>query len=581
MTDTKTKAAGYIRVSSTAQIDNESLTTQRQKIKKYCKAHEYQLAEIYSDEGISGGSVKERHALLQALHDAQQGKFDVLIINDLSRFGRNARELLNNHEELEQHGIKLRSVKEGINFDTPIGKAMLTMLAAIAELELTMIKERMLENRIAKALRGIPTSGRLPFGRTFDEKDGWAIDSDSKRGIEWAADQFLEGKKSMQEISQALQNRFDLPLSYSHLLNVLKKHSGDTWEVNFEEHDKPITYDIPRLLDDTTIQRITDRLEHNRTNNRTDVNNKYLLTGFIRCMHCKKSLSGQIQHGKYKYYVHDSKKSNDCHEFTTVPLDKIEHAVFETIFENIYDVPSFEEAIKNSLPDEKLINDLNLKIKNDQKDLKEIKNKRKRLVDAVLNGTLAEDSMEESDPELKEIQVEIENEITEAQNQLDNLPDIEAVKKEANQIRKMLKREYQSEEYLQNMSFDDKKQLLHFLFDGKAPNGDQYGIYVDKQGRGKSAEIDYMMFGRLTGLRTIKGDDIDYFPDEDDGSDNNDPEDSGWTIIEPQEPRKQQDKFVEIDGIKRRKKSNFPTKKGSSAHKNSDYKTNSSSTLKK
>ena len=54
------KAAGYIRVSSKEQIGGESLSTQRKSIKRFARQQEWKLTEIYADEGISGGSVKER-----------------------------------------------------------------------------------------------------------------------------------------------------------------------------------------------------------------------------------------------------------------------------------------------------------------------------------------------------------------------------------------------------------------------------------------------------------------------------------------------------------------------------------------
>lgn len=112
------------------------------------------MTEIYADEGISGGSVHNRHALLQCLHDGQEGKFNIIIIHRLSRFGRNARELFNNYEELKEAGIELRSISEGLDFSSKYGKAMLGMLAVIAELERDIIRETMLENRIARGKHG-------------------------------------------------------------------------------------------------------------------------------------------------------------------------------------------------------------------------------------------------------------------------------------------------------------------------------------------------------------------------------------------------------------------------------------------
>ena len=342
MSKQKLRVAGYVRVSSVGQIENESLSTQRSKIREYCKNHQHQLTDIYADEGISGGSLRDRKALIKALRDAQSGKFDILIVNDLSRFGRNAQELLNNHKELEQFGIELLSIKEGINFDTPIGKTMLTMLAAIAELELTMIKERMSENRIAKALQGIPTNGTLPFGRTFDkETNKWEVDPVKQKAIKWVADKYLENE-SLQELAMQVEPRFGFSITYPYIATVLKQHCGTDWEINFEDHGAPIPFKIPRLLKASKIQAVKDRLAHNRTNNRTDTKN-YLLTGFIRCMHCGKTLAGQTQNGNYEYYVHQRHRSETCRKFTTIPLKKIESAVFNTIFENIYDAPTFKK----------------------------------------------------------------------------------------------------------------------------------------------------------------------------------------------------------------------------------------------
>lgn len=53
------------------------------------------------------------------------------------------------------------------------------------------------------------------------------------------------------------------------------------------------------------------------------------------------------------------------------------------------------------------------------------------------------------------------------------------------------------------MTFDEKRKLLHWIFDGKALNGDPYGIYISKRGNGKNAEIDYFVFGKLTGIKTL------------------------------------------------------------------------------
>jgi len=171
------KAAGYIRVSTYGQKENESLPIQTESIKKVAKAHGYKFTKMYADEGISGGTVKDRPGLQLCLEDGQEGAFDVLIVLSLSRFGRNAQELLQNLSLLKESGITLFSINEGIDFSTTYGKAMYGMFSVMAELEKDMIAERMLGGKIHKAHKGIPTSGSLPIGRTFDEKTmEWSLD---------------------------------------------------------------------------------------------------------------------------------------------------------------------------------------------------------------------------------------------------------------------------------------------------------------------------------------------------------------------------------------------------------------------
>ncbi len=515
MPEKKKRAAGYIRVSSIGQIENESLGTQRAKISNYCKSNRLKLFEIYADEGISGGTVSERIELKRALRDARNKNYDVLIVNDLSRFGRNARELLNNFEVLSDNGVELVSIKDEVNFSKPIGKTMLIMLSAIAELELTMIKERMSENRIAKALRGVPTSGKLPFGRTFDEvKEEWKVIPIKKEAINWVADQYLKGL-SLQDLAMKVETRYTFKITYPYIATVLKEQCGTDWSIFFKEYGKPIHFKIPRLLPESTIKAVKDRLAHNRTNNRTDTR-EYLLTGFIRCMNCGKSMSGQTQTG-YQYYVHSGRKDDKCEKkVPSIRLDKIEPAVFQTIFENIFDKPSFDKAIKESLPDTEYVNRLEKeKIKLD-KNLGKIEKEIKNLVRAVKKGILPDGDIQEDRELLEKDRIEVRKELSEVNHSLGNLPDFDKIIQEADNIRKELMRHYQSEEHLDKMSFEQKKQLLHFLFDGKAPNGDHYGIYVDKRGKGKEEEIDYFLYGRLTGLRTIKGNDIEYYPEDED-----------------------------------------------------------------
>jgi site-specific DNA recombinase len=505
----KRKAAGYVRVSSGKQVEGESLSVQRKSIEQYCKANNIELIEIYADEGISGGTVKDRPGLLQCLEHGTMGKFDTLIVWSLSRFGRNARELLNNHDELKRYEISLISIKENIDFGNRYGEAMLGMFSIMAQLENDMRRETMYDSKVARAKRGIPTNGSMPYARHYDrQQNKWIVDEKKASFIEMAADQFLNNDLPLTEVHKNL-SKLGFDIEYTYLRKVLTEKSGDTWQVKFKSDQEPVEYKIPRLLSETTIQKLKERL-HTGLGTSKENRAKYLLSKFLICEKCGVFFNGQMQHKKYKYYFH--RKIKGC-GFAAVKADILEKAVFETIFENIYDVPTFNKAIEQSLPDESHILQLKKTITSLEKDLTKTEKELDKLVDLAINGTLKQETIQAKENDLLERKEQLESTLNAKQIEYRNLPDVDEVKKDAEDIRRMLKLELQSPEHVQNMTFEQKRKLLHFLFDGTDEHGQKYGIYLDFKGSGKGRTIDYFMYGRLTGLRTIKGNDINYPPD--------------------------------------------------------------------
>ena len=512
------RVAGYVRVSTPRQVDDESLNTQRESIKKFCKQQGYQLIEIYADEGISGGSIKDRHALLRCMYDGQSGKFKILIVHRLSRFGRNANELLNNHKELKNAGIELRSISEGIDFSSKYGEFMLTMLAAVAQLDSDIIREQMLENRIAKTRRGIPAMGSMPWGRKYVKETGeWIIKEGAKELIEKAAEDYLNGK-TLVEICKYLN------MTTPNLLWIFKVSAGDKWTIQFKG-EPPIVYTIPRLLPDETIEKLKERIGFNRRNNRTDIVNKYVLSGFVRCDKCGGLFTGRTQRykvksGEYHYqtsYAHVTRPRSDCPGISIIDMDALERAVFETIFENIVDVPNFERAIKDSMPDQKMITNLKNKIKEGEKRLKRIQKDLDSLVESVLNKTLSAETISKKEQELLYAKSAVNEQLEKDKLHLKSLPDIDDVRKEAGNIRRQLLIRYSGKKRLLEMTYDEKRELLHRLFDGQDYSGAPYGIFVLKH---PDKRVDYFLYGKLsgvTGLRTLKGDNINYQKDEENG----------------------------------------------------------------
>ena len=132
---------------------------------------DYQVDRIFSEK-ISGAN-KDRPQLRAMLDYVREG--DTLYIESISRLGRSTKDLLNIIDTLTQKGVKLISHKEKIDTDTPAGKFMLTVFAALSQLEREQLKQRQREDiEIAKA-QGKYT-GRKPieidwtrFGQLYGE----------------------------------------------------------------------------------------------------------------------------------------------------------------------------------------------------------------------------------------------------------------------------------------------------------------------------------------------------------------------------------------------------------------------------
>lgn len=131
---------GYVRVSTGEQ----SVEAQRHSIEQIHKVEEW-----FSDEGVSG-VVKaiDRPGFAELFKFVRKG--DTLIVPAVDRLGRDTIDVLSTVEALRGKGVSIISLREGFDLSTPMGKAMLTMLAAVAELERSNIKARQMAG-IARA----------------------------------------------------------------------------------------------------------------------------------------------------------------------------------------------------------------------------------------------------------------------------------------------------------------------------------------------------------------------------------------------------------------------------------------------
>ena len=166
MSQEKTKVYIYTRVSTTMQIDGYSLDAQKARMKAYADFNDYQIVGEYEDAGKSGKSIEGRASFCKMMEDIKSGKDGVayVLVFKLSRFGRNAADVLSTLQVMQDFGVNLICVEDGIDSSKDAGKLMISVLSAVAEIERENIRVQTMEGRIQKAREGRWNGGFAPYG---------------------------------------------------------------------------------------------------------------------------------------------------------------------------------------------------------------------------------------------------------------------------------------------------------------------------------------------------------------------------------------------------------------------------------
>jgi site-specific DNA recombinase len=170
-TKTGKKCVVYIRVSSERQVKGYSLDGQKHYLKEWAERQGMSVLAVYVEEGKSGKSIEGRTEFQKMLESIQAGTIDAdyVIVFKLSRFGRNAKDILNSLELIMRYGVHLLCIEDGLDSSTAMGKMMITILGAVAEMERENIIAQSYLGREEKAKSGGWNGGFAPYGYRLSE----------------------------------------------------------------------------------------------------------------------------------------------------------------------------------------------------------------------------------------------------------------------------------------------------------------------------------------------------------------------------------------------------------------------------
>lgn len=189
------KAAIYARVSTTNNGQDPSMQTR--ELREYCQRRGWEVAAEYVDTGVSG-TRDSRPELSRLMADAHRRNLDAVVVWKFDRFARSVSHLLRALETFKALGIEFVSLSEQIDTSTPMGKMVFTILGSVAEMERSMIVER-----VRAGMRNARAKGKR-IGRPRVIVDAKLICQLSASGTPWRriAEQLRVSARTAKRIAQ-------------------------------------------------------------------------------------------------------------------------------------------------------------------------------------------------------------------------------------------------------------------------------------------------------------------------------------------------------------------------------------------
>ena len=333
MSKEKIRVYTYTRVSTTMQIDGYSLDAQKARMKAFADYNDYEIVCKYEDAGKSGKSIEGRAEFNRMMEDIKSGKDGVsfVLVFKLSRFGRNAADVLSTLQVMQDFGVNLICVEDGIDSSKDAGKLMISVLSAVAEIERENIRVQTMEGRIQKAREGKWNGGFAPYGYRL-EKAQLFINEEEAEAIRVIYDQYVNTEIGANGIAKYLENHGirkiqrqngKNPLFDAHLIRLILKNPvycgkiaygrrktekvhGTRNDYHLVEQDNYLLVDglheaiIPEETWQAAQVKLAAQAKKYEHVNKASGTKTHLLSGIVRCPVCGAGMYGNksIKHRK-------------------------------------------------------------------------------------------------------------------------------------------------------------------------------------------------------------------------------------------------------------------------------------------
>lgn len=196
----------YGRVSTDMDEQLSSLEHQIQYFTNKIKENpRWEYVPGYIDEGISGTSVKKRKDFLRMIEDAKNGKFDLILTKEVSRFARDIVDSIHYTRKLLEYNVGVLFEDIGLNTIEPDAEFRLSIMATVAQEESRKISQRTKFGYKQAQLQGKRHGGAAPVGYVFNnENNGYSIDPEKSEMVRYVFNRYAENKVGLKQIAEEL-----------------------------------------------------------------------------------------------------------------------------------------------------------------------------------------------------------------------------------------------------------------------------------------------------------------------------------------------------------------------------------------
>lgn len=367
------RVALYIRVSTEEQARHGlSLAEQRKSLEEYAAQHEFVIAGVYEDAGISARKpYKKRPALLRLLDDCRAGKIDIILFIKLDRWFRNVGNYYAVQDILDQCNVSWQATQEDYETTTAAGRLKVNIMLSVAQDEADRTSERIKFVFDGKRERREALTGNTPTGYRLDGKK-LVKDEQTQAAVNAFFQKYL-ASGSISEAQQYVLEEYQFRIEYQLASKML---------------DSPAYYGFYYGVDDMCPPYITkeefERIQSMRTRvvRKAKENRIYLFSGLLTCGECGFRLGARTNtHSSVPFYNcpgHYIKKA--CGNKVNLSERKIEAYIMDTI----------DRKLSQYKIDFDRIREIN-KGKSYQSEIASIKNKLSKLKDLYLNDLISLD----------------------------------------------------------------------------------------------------------------------------------------------------------------------------------------------